>query len=404
MKKAILFFSLTVFCITASIAQSSPSRVVGYIPTWVNFSALLHETDFSSYSHIMLAFANPDIDGNVSIGASEADVKRLIRKAHQSGCLVLMSIGGGSTTINDAWHENMKSSNRPRVIGNLIAFMQAHGFDGIDVDLEGDLVLSSAYPAFVRELDERLPETKLYTAAMATWSATNLQSETLDRYDFIGVMSYDQTGPWTPNAPGQHSSYENAVYDIDYWKNTKKLSADKVVLGLPFYGYNFESATQIRSMVYRDIVAQYEGAEALDQVDNIYYNGQPTIRAKSELALEQAGGVMIWEITQDVSYSDERSLLRTIHEVIEPVHQEILSTGLGVEVDSIYPNPTYDFLVLPELGADDTVTIVTLQGAHVWSGMADTERQIDVRSLSSGIYLVRIENNQRVKSLRFIKE
>ena len=52
----------------------------------------------------------------------------------------------------------------------------------------------------------------------------------------------------------------------------------------------------------------------LDQVGQAYYNGIPTIQAKTELAMENVSGIMIWELGQDAF--NEYSLLNVIDEVV----------------------------------------------------------------------------------------
>ena len=42
----------------------------------------------------------------------------------------------------------------------------------------------------------------------------------------------------------------------------------------------------------------------------IYYNGIPTIKSKVQLALQKAGGIMIWQLMQDASGA--KSLLNRI--------------------------------------------------------------------------------------------
>jgi hypothetical protein len=87
---------------------------------------------------------------------------------------------------------------------------------------------------------------------------------------------------------------------------------------VPFYGYGFGTNAP-ESIAYKDIIAQYPGAENTDQVTVpgggiIYYNGAPTIKAKTVLALEKAGGVMIWQLSQDAK--SERPLLDVIDDTI----------------------------------------------------------------------------------------
>ncbi len=63
------------------------------------------------------------------------------------------------------------------------------------------------------------------------------------------------------------------------------------------------------------MIAQYGSwAAQVDNAGGLDYNGQPTIRAKSELARNEAGGVMFWELSQDTT--DDTSLLNTIWNVV----------------------------------------------------------------------------------------
>jgi GH18 family chitinase len=66
---------------------------------------------------------------------------------------------------------------------------------------------------------------------------------------------------------------------------------------------------------YSKIVNGHSGAEKSDQVDEIYYNGIDTMVKKVQLAKDsETGGIMIWEITQDVDSNDDRSLLKAIYD------------------------------------------------------------------------------------------
>ena len=54
----------------------------------------------------------------------------------------------------------------------------------------------------------------------------------------------------------------------------------------------------------------------IDQVDQIYYNGIPTIVKKTEFAKEKFNGVMFWQLAQD-KYSDDLSLLRAVDQTLK---------------------------------------------------------------------------------------
>jgi GH18 family chitinase len=131
-------------------------------------------------------------------------------------------------------------------------------------------------------------------------------------------MSYDKTGPWTPSKPGQHSPLEMAKEDFKYFNKTRQIPSQKLLVGLPFYGYGFGGKAP-ESMFYGDIVKTYPGAEKKDSVGAggglLYYNGISTIQQKVKFAMaNKAGGVMIWEVQQDSK--DGKSLLKAIHEII----------------------------------------------------------------------------------------
>ena len=127
----------------------------------------------------------------------------------------------------------------------------------------------------------------------------NVSKAALEAFDFINIMSYDATGPWSPASPGQHSSYSYSTKGINFWKNNVGIPGDKLNLGVPFYGYDFIDPSTVNAVTYGSMVALDKSYAELDQVGTAYYNGRPTIEAKVELASNEVGGIMIWEIGQD---------------------------------------------------------------------------------------------------------
>ncbi|WP_427874234.1 carbohydrate-binding protein [Flavobacterium sp. MMS24-S5] len=169
---------------------------------------------------------------------------------------------------------------------------------------------------------------KLISAALSEgYGGANVPSSTFAAYDWINIMAYDATG-WAPNNPGQHSPYSMAVNQFNYWTG-RGLPASKAIIGLPFYGYGF-GASANQGISYANIVAQYPGAENLDQVGNtIYYNGIPTIKQKTTFAIQNAGGVMIWELSQDATGT--KSLLNAINQVITGSNPPATGTTIQAE-------------------------------------------------------------------------
>lgn len=301
---------LLLFITNFALAQF---RVVGYVPLGRQPLPVISDSTFKKLTHLNIAFINPDSTGALMVPQG---FDTLIQQAHANKIKVLMSIGGG--TFNPYYTHLLKDENRQSFTERLAALCVNYNLDGIDVDIENDAI-DKNYEAFVTDLSARLkPLHKLITAALATWNGQLISDAALKHFDFINIMSYDQTGPWRPTEPGPHSTYAKAVEDLHYWTVTRGVPKKKVNLGLPFYGYCF-GTTYGESMSYKNIIDTFPGAGLQDSLapaggGNIYYNGLPAIKDKTALALKKSGGVMIWQILQDAD--DSQSLLSAIDSII----------------------------------------------------------------------------------------
>ena len=286
------------------------ARVVGYLPSY-RFDSN-EKIDYCKLTHLNLAFANPGSNGKLIINDFSGVVVRA--RNENSNIKIYISIGGGYLTDEQAltWSNSIDiKDNRPIIINEIVNFVVDNSLDGVDVDLEWQYV-TSGYSDFVIELKSALStKGKSMTAALpGTTKFDNITEEALQTFDFINIMAYDFTGPWNPTASGQHSSYNNAVESINFWKNTG-VSQSKLTLGVPFYGYDFSNSSNVTSFTFGQMVSTNNSYSEIDNVGMKYYNGRPTIKSKVKLASEQVSGIMIWELGQD-SFSDY-SLLKTIH-------------------------------------------------------------------------------------------
>ena len=286
------------------------ARVVGYLPSY-RFDSN-EKIDYCKLTHLNLAFANPGSNGKLIINDFSGVVVRA--RNENSNIKIYISIGGGYLTDEQAsiWSNSIDiKDNRPIIINEIVNFVVDNSLDGVDVDLEWQYV-TSGYSNFVIELKSALSaKGKGMTAALpGTTKFDNITQEALQTFDFINIMAYDFTGPWNPTASGQHSSYNNAVESINFWKNTG-ISQSKLTLGVPFYGYDFSNSSNVTSFTFGQMISTNNSYSEIDNVGMKYYNGRPTIKSKVKLASEQVSGIMIWELGQD-SFSDY-SLLKTIH-------------------------------------------------------------------------------------------
>lgn len=315
-----------------SFTVFAQTKVVGYIPSYKNMPAVIDRTDLSKLTHLNLSFLNPNASGAVLSGgnpicmegASANDIHYVVNKAHQAGVKVLVSVAGGVLpACSGNWQTLLQPANRATVVNNLLQFVNTFNLDGLDVDIEG-VVLTNIdnagnYTPFIQALRNGLPAGKLLTSATASYVGGMVPTSSLPYFDFVNIMSYDAIGPGWGQAGVEHSPYSMAVSDINIWKS-RGLTKQKLVLGVPFYGYGFNGYAAAYD--FSSILSQFGASAAQSDVigtrcagcSYITYNGIPTIRNKTQLALQEGSGVMIWELSQDAAGTN--SLLAAIHSQI----------------------------------------------------------------------------------------
>lgn len=288
-------------------------RVVGYLLSEDINAGMANSFNTSRVNYLNITFGDTANDGTVP---NINNLVTLIASAHNSNAKMLVSVG------NDFIAKDFYSTESARntFISNLMASVDKFRFDGVDVDLEGDYI-NKNYEVFMQELSAAVKlKGKVITAAVATWETDYFTDKSLTYFDYLNVMSYDNTGPWDPSDPGPHSPYSMAVNDLDFWTNTRGIAKEKLNLGLPFYGYGFKGPS-VTTLDYAQIVTRFAGSQNTDKLTEpngaiLYYNGIPTIKKKTAYAMQNAGGVMIWELMYDTN--DKTSLLSAIDQTANP--------------------------------------------------------------------------------------
>lgn len=289
-------------------------RVVGYMSAG-SFEQI-DEIALERLTHLNLAFANPDENGKLVFSQGK-ELDEVVSKAHQHNLKVLISIAGGGGLVKEKpyWKKQLLPENRDAFVAEIMRFVEKHHLDGVDVDIEGNLMptIGDTYTPFVLALRDALhAQGKLITSALpGTHLHEDMSQQALEAYDFINIMVYDATGPWRPEDPGPHSTYAFAEASIQFWTAQKKIPSERLVLGMPFYGYDFDV---IGSKRYSEIVSHQVEDAYRDEIGQLYYNGLPTIMKKTQLALEKVNGVMFWELGQDAI--GDLSLLRAVDQMI----------------------------------------------------------------------------------------
>lgn len=288
-------------------AQGNNKYIVGYLPDWSY--GYYKDMDFTDLTHINIAFCNPDTSGNLSCYIPDAEMKKIVDKAHENGVKVLASLGGAGGSGNyPALVRDEKTRND--FCEKIIDFCEKYNLDGIDLDIEGEVEASfwDYYDQWCLYLRKRCDEKGyLLTTASARWIARRVSDTAFSYFDFINVMAYDNDG-----SKVSHAGYDFSTEMLDYFNITRGIEKDRLVLGVPFYGrgYNPDGSLSWSSYVpFSELVEQDRENYDRDEYNGIAYNGAETMKKKCDLADDYAG-IMIWEVTQDAK--GEYSLLDLI--------------------------------------------------------------------------------------------
>lgn len=315
-----------------AIASARPVTV-GYVAVFKGLDLSIDRTHLPSFTHFNLSFANPDAGGafvrdagmacmtgafgsRVTVDSLRAGVARL----QAGGAKVLVSVGGG--LIPDCagdWKALLAPDKRDATAAALVALADQLGLDGVDIDLEGELLTAidraGNYVPFIETLSKALKARgKLLTCATGSYEGGMIPVGSIPYFDLVNVMSYDAIGPSWGQAGAEHSPQAMAQRDLDLWL-ARGVAPERLVLGVPFYGYGFGGERPNWS--YRDLVAAHPDAAKGDVVGKacagcryVTHNSPATIEAKARLARAKAGGIMVWELSQD---TPDHALTRAIH-------------------------------------------------------------------------------------------
>lgn len=405
-RSGILGILLILFVVNNLQAQTEAFRIIGYVPNWIDVASLTKNFDFRKVTHINYAFQNPDIDGNLS--QSNNGLAGLVAKAHSNQVKVLISIGGGSAadgTIKNNYQNLISTSEkRAAFIHKIVAYINLYQLDGLDVDEEGPAI-NSNYFYFIKQLADSLKPKGLLLTAAVGWGGENIPNASFQYFDFVSLMAYDYTGDWDQNNPGQHSPYWYAQKMISDYKK-RGVKKEQLCLGLPFYGYGFYKLAGSYSV--NKILSLYPNAANQDQVgDTIYYNGKATIEKKTKLALDEASGVMIWELSQDAV--GDNSLLSVANQTVDSLNTSVIPVIHPNDSFRVFPNPSKNYLIIENLNSDNSIKIeiFNLEGCLMKSQVFQSiHRRIRIRiaSLKPAGYVCRITASDRVISKVFIKD
>ena len=245
-------------------------EVFGFAPFWTLHK--LDNVDFETLS--TLAYFGVPVMGDGNLDTSDIGYSRfhsdrateLFIKAHEHGTRVVLTI----TQMKNENIEAILDSGEAQeiAISQTVEEVRKRGIDGVNVDFEyvgnPGYLYRQKFSAFVKNLTDRMHQTVPGSKVTVSVYASAARSPKLydikalgESTDGVFMMAYDfavagsdnaaPTAPLYGHKEGKYS-YDIATAVKDF---TKMMPAEKIILGVPYYGYNYPvSSPKINAATY----------------------------------------------------------------------------------------------------------------------------------------------------------
>ncbi len=392
MKTGIARFVLAGMMIGAvqlAAAAEADYKVVGYSISWGAYTRnyMPSDVDPTKLTHLNFAFANIE-GGKVVIGDGNVDSSgknnfRQLRqlKKKNPNLKTLISVGGWT------WSKHFSDvaltpQSRKVFADSAVEFIRQHQFDGVDIDWEFPVTGGNAgnierpedkqnYTLLMTALREALDvagkadkKSYLLTTAIGPgerWIKNTEMGKVAQVVDFMNLMAYDYNGGWNKHSGHVAPLYHDPAYTRESNSPNNNISkvvemllaegvpSQKIVLGVPFYGYSWKGCKAENNGEYQDCAGKGRGSWEAGNLDYseiekklvnqdgftrywndvskvpflfnpksgefITYEDNQSLGLKLDyLKQKKLGGAMIWELSGD----RKETLLKQINQALRP--------------------------------------------------------------------------------------
>ena len=316
-----------------SNSQPKSPIIVGYILSF-NWSNPGDVTYLGAPDVINLFHLWPTDEGKWQVTPNMVERINKIRDFLRPEQEVFVVVGGGGFPSTPTHLMGNDPVLREAYADSLVRFAHENNFDGIDMDWEtnwgaspvqrvphdGYLDLMTRIRTKMNALPSNTRLKKLSSALDGNQKESRELAASVDHLvDIFNVMVYDAYGTEEEGYP--HAPMRMFTAALEGFAEAG-IPKNKIMGGVPFYGSD-RSIRPARGGNYRRLYN--EALEAgtpltpdMDKYNGVAFNGVNTIKEKTEFVLKNGyGGLQIWELTHDIPYNNEMSLLRTMRKTID---------------------------------------------------------------------------------------
>lgn len=324
---AIVFFTVRNFTSAEKHGSEEQSyKVVAYVTPW-NWSEV---PNADKLTHIIYCFAQIDTETHLMKVPKAQYLKQMVDLKEKNPELkVMLSLGGGG---GDGFSQAAETEESRKIFAaECKRLIDEYGLDGIDIDWEspvnGNWGKIRAIPedkenctALIKEIRQAIGNDKLIsfatgsTKSYATWVELDKLNKDIDFFNLMAYC-YSVGAPGTHDANLYRSPYAAAGgISVDFGVNMLKsagVSPQKIVVGIPFFGYDGKKAInqagikqRIESGEYKELwddeaKAPYLVKNGTEKI-SVTYDNASSVQFKADYIKSNGlGGLMCWEYGQD---------------------------------------------------------------------------------------------------------
>lgn len=307
-----------------------PLKVRGSIPYWDQDRAFTSfQQNISQFSSVSLFWYYLSEEGDVVTYRYANEDRTIIDFAHANNVDVIAVITNLPESQGSTWDSRRVElvikdrESRAHHIREIVTKLKEFGFDGVSIDYEEvDADQESNFTQFIAELSDSLHTEGLYVGvalhpkrgkpedrryAFQDWKKLALYA------DELYLMAYGEH--WDEGGPGPIASFP-WVADIVRYAVNLRLPPDKLFLGIPLYGYDWQDgsrneATGLTDADIQKLLGEHAVSTQWDQssrspffrydtagqLHEVWYENAQSVKGKISLA-ETAGfaGVTFWRL------------------------------------------------------------------------------------------------------------
>lgn len=290
-----------------------PERaLIGYVTAYGSTipsnvtNTMISEAITQQYNVFVYAFGYIDRNNELSLpsGISESDLQEQIYNIHKNNGLSLISFGGQNNTFNP-------SINPEDTAKRTVAFCEKHGFDGIDLDIEGGLLsyvdsnYLINYTKTIKNNNSQLFITAAPQIAGGYGGPAQLAPTNIFTKEFIDTVKFDAL------LIQEYNQYGGAVFqglqDTD----------------VGFISASFEPLTELIPDVTKIVIGEPANSAAGNGLSNPNDIVKDITDGEIVLPSLQYGGIMTWAINYDADQN--WSFAKGVKSVTQPSKQILVS-------------------------------------------------------------------------------